>query len=44
MEAFIFIKTDCINGKGYIGFKYTGNGKEVFDGTYELDEIIVNSN
>ena len=38
------ISLDCINGKGYIGFKYTGNGKEDFDGTYELDEIIVNSN
>ena len=38
------VSLDCINGKGYIGFKYTGNGKEDFDGTYELDEIIVNSN
>ena len=38
------ISLDCINGKGYIGFKYIGNGKEDFDGTYELDEIIINSN
>jgi len=38
------VRLDCINGKGYIGFKYTGSGEEDFDGTYELDEIIVNSN
>ncbi|MGY8932549.1 MAG: DUF5689 domain-containing protein [Flavobacteriales bacterium] len=38
------VSLDCINGKGYIGFKYTGSGEEDFDGTYELDEIIVNSN
>ena len=38
------ISLDCINGKGYIGFKYIGSGKEDFDGTYEIDEIIINSN
>ena len=38
------VSLDCINGKGYIGFKYTGSGEEDYDGTYELDEIVVNSN
>ena len=38
------VSLDCITGSGYIGFKYTGSGEEDFDGTYELDEIVVNSN
>lgn len=38
------VSLDCIEGKGYIGFKYTGSGEEDYDGTYELDEIVVNSN
>ena len=38
------VSLDCITGKGYLGFKYTGSGEEDFDGTYELDEIVVNSN
>jgi hypothetical protein len=38
------VSLECINGTGYIGFKYTGSGEEDFDGTYELDEIVVNSN
>jgi hypothetical protein len=35
---------DCITSKGYLAIKYTGSGEEDFDGTYELDEIVVNSN
>ena len=38
------VSLDCITGSGYIGFKYTGSGEEDYDGTYELDEIVVNSN
>ena len=38
------VSLDCITGLGYIGFKYTGSGEEDYDGTYELDEIVVNSN
>lgn len=38
------VSLDCITGTGYIGFKYTGSGEEDYDGTYELDEIVVNSN
>ena len=38
------VSLDCIEGTGYIAFKYTGTGDEYFDGSYELDEIVVNSN
>ncbi|RDK88716.1 DUF5689 domain-containing protein [Marinirhabdus gelatinilytica] len=38
------VDLSCIDGAGYIAFKYIGSGDEAFDGTYELDEIVVNSN
>ena len=38
------VSPDCITGTGYIAFKYQGSGDENFDGSYELDEIEVNSN
>ena len=38
------VSLDCITGSGYIAFKYTGSGDADFDGSYELDEIEVNSN
>jgi len=38
------VSLDCITGTGYLAFKYQGSGDEDFDGTYELDEIEVNSN
>ncbi|MDX1462124.1 MAG: DUF5689 domain-containing protein [Marinirhabdus sp.] len=38
------IRLDCIEGSGYIGFRYQGSGDEGFDGTYELDEIEVRAN
>ncbi|SRX52403.1 DUF5689 domain-containing protein [Aequorivita sp. CIP111184] len=34
----------CIEGSGYIGLKYVGSGDEAFDGNYEFDEIVINSN
>ena len=38
------VDLSCISGSGYIGFRYIGSGDADFDGTYELDEIQVNSN
>ncbi|OAB80092.1 DUF5689 domain-containing protein [Cochleicola gelatinilyticus] len=38
------VKLDCVNGTGYVAFKYTGSGNPDFDGTYELDEITINAN
>lgn len=38
------VDLSCINGSGYIAWKYVGSGDEAFDGTYELDEIEVHSN
>jgi len=38
------VNLSCINGSGYIAWKYVGSGEEEFDGTYELDEIEVKSN
>ena len=38
------VDLDCIVGIGYIALKYVGSGEEAFDGTYEFDEIVINSN
>lgn len=38
------VKLDCVAGTGYVAFRYTGNGTTDFDGTYELDEIMINGN
>lgn len=38
------VSLECVTGSGYIAFKYVGSGEEAFDGTYELDEIVINSN
>lgn len=38
------VDLDCILGIGYIALKYVGSGEEAFDGTYEFDEIVINSN
>ncbi|MFT7071611.1 DUF5689 domain-containing protein [Patiriisocius sp. Uisw_017] len=35
---------ECVSGTGHIAFRYTGNGNEDFDGSYELDEIEIRSN
>lgn len=37
------VDLSCIEGSGYIGFKYVGSGDGNFDGTYELDEIQINA-
>lgn len=33
------VDLSCIDGAGYIAFRYNGAGNDNFDGTYELDEI-----
>lgn len=38
------VSLDCIDGMGYVAFKYTGSGEPDFDGTYELDEVQIQSN
>jgi len=38
------IDLSCIEGSGYIAWRYTGSGEPDFDGTYELDEIAVKAN
>lgn len=38
------VDLSCISGTGYIAWKYVGSGEEDFDGTYELDEIEIESN
>ncbi len=37
------VSLSCVTGNGYIAFRYVGSGEEAFDGTYEFDEIVVNS-
>jgi len=29
------------SGTAYIAFKYSGNGNVNFDGTYELDNVVI---
>ena len=38
------VDLNCISGSGYIAFKFIGNGNKFYDGTFELDEIAINSN
>lgn len=38
------VDLSCIDGTGYIAWKYVGSGDADFDGTYELDEIELRSN
>lgn len=38
------VSLECISGSGYIALKYIGSGEAEFDGTYEFDEIVINSN
>lgn len=37
------VDLSCVEGSGYIAFKYSGSGESDFDGTYELDEIQINA-
>jgi hypothetical protein len=36
-----FIELSNYSGVAYIAFKYSGNGNVNFDGTYELDNVVV---
>ncbi|MGY0408888.1 MAG: DUF5689 domain-containing protein, partial [Polaribacter sp.] len=36
-----YIDLSNYKGTAYIAFKYTGNGTEAFDGTFELDNILI---
>jgi len=38
------VDMSCIEGTGHIAWRYTGSGDPDFDGTYELDEIVVSYN
>ena len=38
-----YINLSNYSGTAYIAFKYTGNGNVNFDGTYELDNVIINA-
>lgn len=38
------VDLSCVEGTGHIAWKYIGSGNGDFDGTYELDEIEINSN
>ncbi|MCF6294372.1 MAG: DUF5689 domain-containing protein [Flavobacteriaceae bacterium] len=38
-----FVDLSCGTGTIHIAFKYTGSGESAFDGTYELDEISIDS-
>ncbi len=37
------IDLSCVEGKGYIGFRYTGSDSAYYNGIYELDDIIVSA-
>ena len=36
-----YIDISSYSGTAYIAFKYTGTGNIYFDGTYELDQILI---
>ncbi|KGL62050.1 DUF5689 domain-containing protein [Polaribacter sp. Hel1_85] len=38
-----YVDLSNYSGTAYIAFKYTGNGNVNFDGTYELDNVIINA-
>lgn len=38
------VDLNCIMGTAHIAWKYVGRGDEAYDGTYELDEIVIESN
>lgn len=38
------IDLSCVEGKGYIGFKYTGSDSPYYNGIYELDEVLITAN
>jgi hypothetical protein len=36
------VDMSCFEGSGHIAFRYTGSGDQIEDGTYELDDILIN--
>ncbi len=38
-----YIELSTYSGAAYIAFKYSGNGNVNFDGTYELDNVVINA-
>jgi hypothetical protein len=38
------IDLSCVEGKGYIGFKYSGSDSPYYNGIYELDDIWITAN
>lgn len=38
------VALSCVEGKGYIGFKYTGSDSPYYNGIYELDEVLITAN
>ena len=38
------VDLSCIEDNWHIGFRYTGSGDENFDGTYELEGVLINAN
>lgn len=38
------VDVSCVEGEGYIAWKYVGSGTKGFDGTYELDDIQIKHN
>lgn len=37
------VDLSCVDGKGYIAFRYTGSDLAYYNGVYELDEIVVSA-
>ncbi|MCY2686336.1 DUF5689 domain-containing protein [Salinimicrobium sp. TH3] len=37
------VDLSCIEGKGYIAFRYTGSDHTYYNGVYELDDVIVSA-
>ncbi|MEG9327664.1 DUF5689 domain-containing protein [Salinimicrobium catena] len=38
------VDLSCVEGKGYIGFRYTGSDSPYYNGIYELDDVLVTAN
>ncbi len=36
-----FVDLSCLNGKGYIAFRYTGSDHPYYNGVYELDDVSI---
>lgn len=38
------VDLSCIEGKGYLGFKFTGSDSPYYNGIYELDDVLITAN